>query len=290
MRSFEEVSRHTKALPYHNAVCHFDGKIRRRSTRCLFSFEVFRDGRRYRLSCGKCLWCRQHRVSDWLSRMKCEAFDSQCTFFVTLTYDEFHKEPISRRALQLFFKRLRKDGLSFRYIATAEYGPRTIRPHYHVLFFVKNKDTHPKAFDDYIRQFWTFGLTQTKAPTDNHLRYIAGYDKKDYLDTPTFKLYSLKPGIGYCGAMFLYACDRYLTLAETQFDTPTGKFYIGPSIRKRAYKDKFGEDPPPNLDLCQFPQDAPYNRPDDRQYYKQLCEQYNYELRLSYEKFIDRKL
>lgn len=290
MRPFSEVSRHALALPYHDAVCHFDGKYRRRSTRCLFSFEVFRDGRRYRLACGKCLWCRQHRVSDWLSRMKCEAFDSKCTFFVTLTYDDSHKEPINRRCLQLLFKRLRKDGCEFRYVATAEYGPRTVRPHYHVLMFIKNKEWTPKQFDEYLRTFWTCGLTQTKSPSDNHLRYIAGYDKKSYLDTPTFKLYSLRPGIGYRGPMFLFVVDYYNNTGFTEFDTPAGKFYISPSLRRRAYRMLYGEDPPPSYDIYQFPVEPVYSLYDDHLYYRQLCEQYNYELRLSYEKFIGRKL
>lgn len=290
MKSYSEVSRHASLLPYHDEVCHFDGKYRQRSTRCLFSFVVFRDNRYYRLSCGKCLWCRQHKVSDWLSRMKCEAFDSKCTFFVTLTYDEQHKEPINRRCLQLLFKRLRKDCCDFRYIAIAEYGPKTIRPHYHILFFIKNKEWSSREFDEYLRTFWTCGITQTKAPTDNHLRYIAGYDKKAYLETPTFKLYSLKPGIGYKGPMFLYVCDYWLSTGFTTLDTPSGVFYVSPSLRRRAYRDYFGDDPPPVCDMGHFPSSCRSDQPDREFLYRQLCEQYNYELRLSYEKFKERKL
>ncbi len=59
----------------------------------------------------------------------------------------------SKRDIQLFFKRLRKriheiekntgESMPIRYFIASEYGPRTLRPHYHgILFFDSEKLTH----------------------------------------------------------------------------------------------------------------------------------------------------
>jgi len=59
--------------------------------------------------------------------------------FLTLTY----RDPpgggpphvLQKRHLQLFFKRLRHEGIVLSYLAAGEYGERTQRAHYHVLLF-----------------------------------------------------------------------------------------------------------------------------------------------------------
>ena len=37
--------------------------------------------------------------------------------------------------LQRFFKRMRKAGFKFRYVASGEYGDKTRRPHFHIALF-----------------------------------------------------------------------------------------------------------------------------------------------------------
>ena len=57
---------------------------------------------------------------------------------VTLTYDDDHLPPhgqLFKEHLQLFFKRLRKAGARFKYVASGEYGDRSRRPHFHIAFF-----------------------------------------------------------------------------------------------------------------------------------------------------------
>lgn len=96
-----------------------------------------------RLPCGKCFYCLQKKRGYWLSRMEYEARKSVSAHFVTLTYDdehlpydEFGNPMVSKRDLQLFFKRLRKNtGSKIKYFAVAEYGPQTNRPHYHAIIF-----------------------------------------------------------------------------------------------------------------------------------------------------------
>lgn len=77
--------------------------------------------------------------------------------FLTLTYDTL-KVPItnkgymnlSKRDLQLFFKRLRKrhgKNSNIRYYACGEYGSKTFRPHYHIILFNANRDFISPAWD-----------------------------------------------------------------------------------------------------------------------------------------------
>lgn len=99
--------------------------------------------------CGRCENCRKRRISNWSFRMMQEDKVSDTSYFLTLTYD-CENVPltkngfmdISKRDLQLFFKRLRKqhdsNGMQrkpLKYYAVGEYGGRFKRPHYHVLLF-----------------------------------------------------------------------------------------------------------------------------------------------------------
>lgn len=57
---------------------------------------------------------------------------------LNLTYDDEHLPKhgqLVKRDLQLFFKRLRKAGYKFRYVASGEYGDETRRPHFHIALF-----------------------------------------------------------------------------------------------------------------------------------------------------------
>lgn len=80
---------------------------------------------------------------------------SSSSHFITLTYDT-HNVPftrsgymdLSKRHIQLFFKRLRKvNDSKIRYFIVGEYGGRTMRPHYHVILFNCKLDTIQPAWD-----------------------------------------------------------------------------------------------------------------------------------------------
>jgi len=78
---------------------------------------------------------------------------SRTAHFVTLTYrnEEVPKSPngfrtLSKPDVQKFFKRLRKkiagnNRSDIRYYAAGEYGPRTFRPHYHLIIFNATPET-----------------------------------------------------------------------------------------------------------------------------------------------------
>lgn len=99
--------------------------------------------------CGKCENCRKTRISSWSFRLMNEDRAATSSYFLTLTYDTDNVPltragymDLSKRDLQLFFKRLRRwhdrkagNSLPLKYYAVGEYGGRYMRPHYHVILF-----------------------------------------------------------------------------------------------------------------------------------------------------------
>lgn len=96
--------------------------------------------------CGKCPNCVARRVSAWSFRVQEEEKISSSSHFLTLTYDSKYVPitdrcfmSVKKRDIQLFFKRLRKahppGSPALKYFAAAEYGGKTMRPHYHIILF-----------------------------------------------------------------------------------------------------------------------------------------------------------
>lgn len=90
------------------------------------------------LKCGQCMECRLAYSREWAIRITHEAATHDRNCFLTLTYDDVCLPlygQLVKRDLQLFFKRLRKCGFKFRYVACGEYGELRRRPHFHVALF-----------------------------------------------------------------------------------------------------------------------------------------------------------
>lgn len=91
------------------------------------------------IPCGHCYACLTNKRNAWTYRLMEEARLSDSTAFLTLTYDDEHLEiaqnQLQKRDLQLFIKKIRNNGIKFRYYAIGEYGTQTHRPHYHILAF-----------------------------------------------------------------------------------------------------------------------------------------------------------
>lgn len=102
-------------------------------------------------SCGSCPECLQKKSRQWALRAAMEA-KRNVGMMITLTYDTYiynsqgdiigeqlppQDLKLSKRDVQNFFKRLRSKfpDKKISYIATAERGKRTNRPHYHCLVF-----------------------------------------------------------------------------------------------------------------------------------------------------------
>lgn len=104
-------------------------------------------------TCGKCDECIKQYQNDWMTRMYSELKRQHKAVFFTLTYrdDTVPKvvdptsgelfDSVSKDDVQSWLKNMRemrrKRGLStdYRWYLSSEYGPTTLRPHYHGLIF-----------------------------------------------------------------------------------------------------------------------------------------------------------
>jgi hypothetical protein len=109
--------------------------------------------------CLKCLPCKARRVSAWSFRLMQEMKRSTSAHFITLKYNDTNLpiskngyHTLSKKDLQLFFKRLRKhnnkrvEAIHFRYFAAGEYGGKIGRPHYHIILFNARPQEVAKAW------------------------------------------------------------------------------------------------------------------------------------------------
>lgn len=126
--------------------------------------------------CGRCADCIGLRRQGWNDRLFWEAKGSGMIYFVTLTYSGENlkyadESPVLYYSdLTLFFKRLRKKKLVFKYFAVGEYGERFERPHYHVLFFLTDFiDFVP--FSNLIENTWGLGNVSLYPANEAMLKY-----------------------------------------------------------------------------------------------------------------------
>lgn len=157
--------------------------------------------RHLQVPCGKCVGCAADKALMWSIRMHHEASQHEQNCFLTLTYAKA-PDHISKRDLQLFFKRLRK--LSpLRYFACGEYGTKTHRPHYHAVLFGRDFLERSSAINEQlythpeILNAWGHGLVSIGAVSLASCMYVAGYAAKKIGDKDTFTLMSRRPGIGH---------------------------------------------------------------------------------------------
>lgn len=131
--------------------------------------------------CGKCGFCAATRRSDWAIRLMYERKLHMSSKFVTLTYADAHlkwengQPQLHREHVQLFLKRVRKEGYKLRYYGVGEYGSKTFRPHYHLLLF-------GDIPEEVIRRQWYHGLVHIGTVTEQSVNYCLSYmiNKNDW--------------------------------------------------------------------------------------------------------------
>lgn len=158
------------------------------------------------VGCGKCDGCYADQSMMWAIRVYHESqmVDQSC--FLTLTYDEEHcPSAISKRDLQLFFKRLRKDCKTLgyempkiSYFACGEYGTQTHRPHYHAV--ICGADFRGGAFtydvseglyaNKYVDSKWKNGSVTIGSADFASILYTTGYVAKKIGDPDCFRVMS----------------------------------------------------------------------------------------------------
>lgn len=154
------------------------------------------------LPCGKCLCCTRVYRRQWSLRILHELRYHDAACYLTLTCDDAHIDDVfprlpgaimwhslSKRPLQLFFKRLRKHlgrDRVIRYYACGEYGDTTHRPHYHAIVFGWYPDdsrilvSNPSyRVSETLAMLWPYGYHTIGNVTEYSASYVAGYvDKK----------------------------------------------------------------------------------------------------------------
>lgn len=195
------------------------------------------------LPCGRCLGCRLDYSRQWAQRCVCEAkYHSPDTcFFVTLTYDDKHlpfssagsPTVLEKNEFSKYLKRLRSSlmrkgwyhtiisddcteiPVTFRFFMCAEYGDRSSRPHYHILFF--GIDLQDVVFDpksqtfrsEFLEKWWSdsdgepLGFVSLGQITYQSAAYVARYALKKLIRPSDFgdrvrewTNMSLRPAIG----------------------------------------------------------------------------------------------
>lgn len=187
------------------------------------------------VSCGRCKGCRHRRSTDWGLRCTHEAQLHSENSFITLTYADDHLPPNKSLRLvdwQSFAKRLRKTRGPFRFLHCGEYGPQTLRPHYHAVIFgdefdrnmwelvqqkTGNKGSTLKHYSSpVLDELWPFGahtVTDFNFRTAKYtakyiLKKVTGPQTEDYYNDlnpytgevferkPPYSTMSRRPGLG----------------------------------------------------------------------------------------------
>lgn len=221
--------------------------------------------------CGGCLTCRYQRSRVWAHRIQLEATQHEHNAFITLTYNEEanarRNGNLRPRDVTLFLKKLRKAGHKFRYYYVGEYGPQTLRPHYHLAMFgfrtcdrgqtdLKKRYCCPRC--DIVNGAWSengqqLGACQLARLEPHSAAYVAGYVTKKLLSKPIpntlepeFQRMSLRPGLGY-GVMHDVASvllkhhadieDVPVALSHGTKPQPLGR-YLRRNLRKMMGRDE----------------------------------------------------
>lgn len=163
--------------------------------------------------CCSCIPCLLKIANDWQFRCYLEStlHDEACC--LTLTINEEHiadyPEGVTRRAVQLFLKRVRK-AHPVRYFGCGEYGSLKGRPHYHVIlfgwmpsdkrFFKFSPTGHPIYVSNELSSYWTDGFATIEDFSEESAFYCSKYLNKikppvEGKNAP-FTFMSLKPSIG----------------------------------------------------------------------------------------------
>ena len=152
--------------------------------------------------CRKCAKCLLYKSLHWRDRAQVELLKHSRSWHVVLTFAEGHKlallgqqtlepgakekrlEKAAYRHVQKYFKRLRKKGHKFRYLAVFERGGKSEREHFHVLLH----ETGDPISKRVIQRTWSSPIVYAKLVNHGQLHiedalsaasYVSKYATKD---------------------------------------------------------------------------------------------------------------
>ena len=192
-------------------------------------FEALATEMWFYVPCGQCINCLYAKSNEWALKADKEAKMHEKNAFLTISYmDSWAPKnwlaypngtgvgSLQYSDIQKLWKRMRKDGIEFRYLACSEYGPMTLRPHYHAImfgyypddcYFWKNENGHDYFRSPTLEKYWQDrGMIIIAEARGDVMGYVAKYHTKlKELKVPdgfweereAEKLYmSRNPGIG----------------------------------------------------------------------------------------------
>jgi len=170
---------------------------------CLAPIHMQHNKFNYDVPCRQCLPCRLNKQREWTGRILLESKSHEHNTFVTMTYDEENVQVITKREMQLWQKKFRKEldrrtGETCRFYTIGEYGTRTARPHYHAIIFGPD----PRIAEAILQQTWSKGFVKASSMLPTHASYVARYSTKKLARSwtpknhPEFVIMSKKPPMG----------------------------------------------------------------------------------------------
>lgn len=221
--------------------------------------------RRIAVPCGKCFACLKDYQNAWSIRIQEEFRFYGYGYFFTLTYRDdsvpvvvdtdsgLVYKSVFKPHVQDWIKRFRtrlsrKNGetkTGIKYFITSEYGPRTLRPHYHGVIFGVNDIEFRLLLNDWYQ---LFGFTSYRLVSAFNCggtsRYVAKYCSKGFFKNPyevqrivrpTFHLVSKGFGLSYVERMK----DYHLATDCTSKDR-LGRYYPLVGDRSLVFIGRFG--------------------------------------------------
>lgn len=155
-----------------------------------------------KVPCGDCWACLANKRAEWTFRLREEWKMSLSAFFVTLTYNDWHVprnkegiETLKKKDIVDYHKRLRKvigknvhkverrlfKGRDFKYFNVGEYGEKTLRPHYHGIYFnipaslMQELQDCWFKYNNELRQNGPIGYVRANELTNARIHYTTGY-------------------------------------------------------------------------------------------------------------------
>lgn len=138
--------------------------------------------------------------------------------------------------LQKFIKRLRSriqrkniyNNEKIKYYAVSEYGPRTFRPHFHVLFYFDNAKLS-QDFGQLVDSSWSFGYNYTTLSRGGVSSYVASYVNSIVATPEVFKGNATMPKSSHSALLALPLCESQFQ--EVYRHDPSG--LIRPIVRTK---------------------------------------------------------
>jgi len=193
---------------------------------------------------------------------------------LNLTYNDFYLPrhgQLIKSDLQKFFKRLRKAGFKFRYVASGEYGENTRRPHFHIALFGVDFDSDRLLFGRATGgdRTYTSGTVAKYWPQGNHLIGTLNFESAAYIARYILKKIKASEKV--------MPLPLYVDKEEGEIVFPNPEFLImSKGISKGWFRDYFMSDVFPTGSVIT----AQGSRAPVPRYYKTLLKELGHDLSL----------